>query len=442
MAYKDYSVAYSHIVDAGGHGDFLTLGSAITAATAGQSIFIRPGTYTENITMKSGVNLSGLNYKSGSGEQTKIKGNLIDNGVVANVTITNICLETNGAALLTLTASGSTITLNGCNINCVNASGMAISVGASVYSSNCGGDLGTTGISYCSGAGTWRDINGYYTNSGSSLTATSMSGSMNFQGTFFSAPVATNGAGIFSFNTGTVIDTSLINTAAITTAGTGGSFISNSLVRSGTASAFSVGSGTTVGVYMTTIISSNANAITGAGTLQYGNITFAGTSSTINTTTLTGVYSNIGKYVATKQPAFLATSTSTQANVTGNGTTYTVQFPTEIYDQDNNFNAVSTFTAPVTGRYLISGVVCVSGWSGSTNGELKIAASNRTFIGNSRAINTQLESNAFMHLPFSTYMDMDSADTVTITVNLGGGTKVADITTANGWTNLGISLIC
>ena len=58
MAYRNYSTACSHIVDANGSGDFTTIAAALTAASSGQTIFIRPGTYTENPTLKAGVNLS------------------------------------------------------------------------------------------------------------------------------------------------------------------------------------------------------------------------------------------------------------------------------------------------------------------------------------------------------------------------------------------------
>lgn len=52
MAYRNYSTAVGKIVDAAGFGDFTTIGAAITAASSGQTIFIRPGTYTENPTLK------------------------------------------------------------------------------------------------------------------------------------------------------------------------------------------------------------------------------------------------------------------------------------------------------------------------------------------------------------------------------------------------------
>ena len=50
MGYRNYSTACSKIVSPDGNGDFQTIGAALTAAVSGQTIFIRPGTYTENLT--------------------------------------------------------------------------------------------------------------------------------------------------------------------------------------------------------------------------------------------------------------------------------------------------------------------------------------------------------------------------------------------------------
>jgi len=52
MGYRNYSVANGLIVDKLGNGDFTTIQAAINAATTGQTIFLRPGTYTENPVLK------------------------------------------------------------------------------------------------------------------------------------------------------------------------------------------------------------------------------------------------------------------------------------------------------------------------------------------------------------------------------------------------------
>jgi len=64
VGYRDYSVAKGHIVDANGHGDFSSIQAAISAASSGMTVFVMPGTYTENPTLKAGVNLSAFNTDS------------------------------------------------------------------------------------------------------------------------------------------------------------------------------------------------------------------------------------------------------------------------------------------------------------------------------------------------------------------------------------------
>ena len=41
-----------------GDGTHQTIAAALTAASSGDTIFIKPGTYTEDLTLKAGVNLA------------------------------------------------------------------------------------------------------------------------------------------------------------------------------------------------------------------------------------------------------------------------------------------------------------------------------------------------------------------------------------------------
>jgi len=47
------------LVDAGGLGDFTSIQAAITSATAGDTVLVNPGTYTENVIQKRGVAIRG-----------------------------------------------------------------------------------------------------------------------------------------------------------------------------------------------------------------------------------------------------------------------------------------------------------------------------------------------------------------------------------------------
>lgn len=86
-------------------GTYTTIQSAVTAASGagGGTVFIRPGTYTENVTLAANVNLVGFSTEgtgslSGTG-RTIINGKLLHN-TTGNVTIANLTLKTNGTYLL------------------------------------------------------------------------------------------------------------------------------------------------------------------------------------------------------------------------------------------------------------------------------------------------------------------------------------------------------
>ncbi len=59
-------------------GTFTTIGAAITAAVSGDTIYVRPGTYTENLTLVAGVNLMG-STASGSASAVVLAGSLTAN---------------------------------------------------------------------------------------------------------------------------------------------------------------------------------------------------------------------------------------------------------------------------------------------------------------------------------------------------------------------------
>ena len=293
--------------------------------------------------------------------------------------------------------------------------------------------------------------------------------------------------------------------------GTGNNQIFNSYIEAGSSSALSIGAGATLSCTSSTIDSTNTNAITGAGTLQYAGLAFSNTSSTINTTTQTvlnvgpsGTYgsSNSGlanvltvknssntatssaqmavsvagstaadpttlwsttttnwiagsdnsvtsptadpfvisqgtalgtnnvMSIATSgeinyplQPAFSAYLDTTVSNVTGTGTSFTLGTTTaltEIFDQNSDFATSGTFTAPVTGRYLLSVTWRISGIVASTNGNINIVTSNRSYSAMTQnPLNVQSSGSGWK--PSSVvFADMDAADTATFTMSASG----------------------
>lgn len=127
------------------------------------------------------------------------------------------------------------------------------------------------------------------------------------------------------------------------------------------------------------------------------------------------------------QPAFLAEGAA-QNNVTGNATLYTIIYGTEIYDQNADFDATSTFTAPVTGRYAFGGTLYLNGLTASaTLMALRLVASNRTFLVHQYDIQSMVSSGQIL-IPWSMNVDMDAADTATVAVAVSGeASDVVDV---------------
>lgn len=499
---------------------YTTIASALSAASSGNTIFIKPGTYTEDLTLKAGVNLVAFN-----GDQSTPNVTIVGKATATfagTCSISNIRLQTNSDFCLVVSGASNTIViLDDCHLNCTNNTGISYtSSGASSAISlrNCVTDLTTTGIALyaSSGAGAIGFVKCSMNNSGSSLTnSTASSGIISLQHTSSSISYAVSGTGVFNASF-TIINQSPFNNTAITTSGTSSGTITNGFISSGTASAISIGAGTSLGVTDCTIVSSNTNPITGAGTITMGGLTFGGTSSNVNVTTQSikseGPSRTIGSantgatntftitnssntassnalenisvggtsagdpfttytvsgttnwshgidnsvtgdpYVIAAstalgttnvmsattagevnwplQPAFLATHSVAQGNATGAGTTVTVNFTTEVFDQNNDYDGTNTFTAPVTGKYRFHASVLVGGvTSAMTAGNLVIVTSNRNYAAWGFSYGAVMNSGAFVAPSFSVLADMDVGDTCTITLTISNGAgNTADLT--------------
>ena len=149
-------------------------------------------------------------------------------------------------------------------------------------------------------------------------------------------------------------------------------------------------------------------------------------------TSSTATIDSSNRMTNTAQPAFLATTNGAQSNVTGDNTTYTCTFGTEIFDQNNNFDGTSTFTAPVTGRYYFTNSLSLTGFTSShTNSAINIITSNRSYESVVLNLYVVRESAGYYNLSAGTLSDMDAADTMTVTLNVSGGTKVVTVNGTN-----------
>lgn len=273
----------------GFNGTHTTISSAISSATSGDTIFLLPGTYTENPTLKAGVNLAAYDC-DGFTPNVTILGKCTFTGA-GTVSISGICLETNNDYFLSITgSSASVVNLFACNLQSTNNTGILNSSSSSnavIFCYSCFGDITTTGISFITitGAGGINIDRTKILNSGASTTNSTVtsSGTINLHHSEVYFPITIGGTG------GATIDNSLVfapNTTAITSSTSNSISVYNSFVSGGSGSAISIGTGSACSLSECVISSSNTHAITGLGTLNLGEVTFSGSSSNINTSTV------------------------------------------------------------------------------------------------------------------------------------------------------------
>ena len=147
----------------------------------------------------------------------------------------------------------------------------------------------------------------------------------------------------------------------------------------------------------------------------------------------------IGTHTQAAQPCVLARNSGTDTDQTGAGTAVTVDFDTVIFDQGGDF-ASDTFTAPVTGRYLVSTVVTFDNFaSGATVCRIRAIADNTTITLASRNPVGLTGAGDALGLSGSIIVDMDASDTVTINAQLSG--QSADDTSITDASSVSILLV-
>lgn len=410
-------------------GTHTTIASAITSAASSDTIFIRPGTYTENLTLKAGVNLTAFGSDSFNGTVT-INGTCTFTGT-GTVNIYGIQLKTNSNFLLVSSgANASNITLTNCYLNCLNNTGISFTNSNALSNINiilCNGNLATTGIGYFahSGAGTLLIQEGTYSNSGNSTTVSTVSGAGAIQ--------IEDIVGNFPITTSSTSQTFLKNVAlqtpgtiSFTCGGTGSNQVTYSTFFSDTASAISIGAGATLVLIYSSLNSSNTNVIIGAGILRASVIEFSGTSSGFNVTTISPTPGFGAMASNLTLPCFLVNLNTTLTNKTGAGTAYNILFDTTTYDQGTNITLNSggqtIFTAPVTGKYHFDVSATFSSVTAAmTSTILTITTTGNTITGSQCNAGAIRDASNNSSVSYSITVPMTRGDTAFITVGLFNG---------------------
>jgi hypothetical protein len=146
------------------------------------------------------------------------------------------------------------------------------------------------------------------------------------------------------------------------------------------------------------------------GKIEYNNSTNA-MSITTNTATAMTIDS-AGAVTMPKQPAFLRTELTGDQSITSTAPV-TVTFDTEKYDQNSDMTS-TTFTAPVTGKYLFAMAITAE----SLNDDyivMHLDTSNHNYA--IHPLSTANNSATYKAMTGSLIVDMDANDTAIITAN-------------------------
>jgi len=330
LSFEDRTWTTAFVVDAsstvGLRGTFTTITSALTAAVSGQTIFIRPGTYTETVTLKAGVNLCAFSCDAPDA-QVIIAGR-VSATYSGSCSISGINFQHNGAATGVLVDGSNATVLNftNCFFKTTNAPGTTIqnnasNTGAIINILSCRGDISLSGgtvLYQNTGTGSINFYSSYFTNSGGALSLNNCaSGNVNIYSSFFNNGVSCSGSGITL-----IVDSSIISSATnitclqVNSVSTATLTCSNCYLDSGTDSAITLASGSgTINVLNSTIKSSNTNAIVGSGTIKFGNLSFIGTSSLIDATLTQVPFIRTNDAVKIKTPGAYPYTTVPQDNV-------------------------------------------------------------------------------------------------------------------------------
>ena len=131
------------------------------------------------------------------------------------------------------------------------------------------------------------------------------------------------------------------------------------------------------------------------------------------------------------QPAFLAQVATVQSNL-ANYVTVAI-FGTEVFDQNADFNnSTGVFTAPVTGKYMLSTMLRLDQIPPTGTGVLQaqFATSNRTVFAMFDPIVFDATSTA-QSFSQSLLMDMDAGDTAKVQVYMPVASSTVDIATTS-----------
>lgn len=266
-----------------GQGQYTTITSALAASSSGQTVFVLPGNFTENFTLPANIYLVAAT-PSGISDQVTITGKITFSGSSSStisgfkiVTNADYCIVHSGSNAATLNFKDCSITGTGnSSINYTNSN-----ASSSTRFFNCVFGISGAEVTHfvSTSPGILQFLDGTANASADTTASTASSTVIIMRYINWSQPIALSTSGSLDARFCNIVSNSVLslNIGSGVTA-----TIQNSSIVSGTGVAIQADG--TVSLYESIINSSNANAITGAGTLNYAGVDFL-SGSTISTTT-------------------------------------------------------------------------------------------------------------------------------------------------------------
>jgi hypothetical protein len=350
-----------------GLGTHTTLTLALASASNGDTIYMAPGfTYTESPTISISVEISSFDRSTlSTGPYFAIISGTLTFGGSATTGVSNLTITNNSATPIVCNAGG-TVSFENCYIS--TSTGLGVSGAGNVFNFN-NSTISTGGqiFAFTSGTNTFT-----YSTLITSLpsASTQSNGSLIMTYCNTQSPITTSGIATLKVEY-CAQDKTSNNAIFLTCNGTGTSFISDSYINSGTAAAISIGAGATLTVSNCTLNSTNANPITGAGTLIYAGVNQIGTVGVFNTTTTTLKTISGGYYQG------INTATSPPAGSIGESISSSVARASATVINNNSATTITSISL-TAGIWDISAIGCLIGTLTGTQWAVSITTTTNT----------------------------------------------------------------
>lgn len=329
MAYRNYGPANGAIINQRGNGDFPDLVTAMASAGSANNLvyYVNEGTYTnQNFTLPDLVTLTTLpGCENNASVATQGK---ITFTAAGTATISNMSLVTNGDFCIVVSGSNAcNLILENCFINCVNHTGISFTntnASSGITFINCRGDIGVNGATLFSSTspGGLGFLRCNFSNTAlSTAVSTTTAGGIYINYSNFALPLSCTGTSSIGRFAWSFFNTFLLNVQCLFVNGSGSNIIDYCGFTSGFASCINVNS---TCVLDNCIFESQISpAIDGAGTIEFGVMSFDGTSTLQGVLTKVPFITRVGSLTVTSNGA-LTLESATTMNV-NNGATIDVQ---------------------------------------------------------------------------------------------------------------------